>query len=68
MAEKYIRYVAENAAPRAKAIQDIEKVSAVDEEIVLLRKCVQSNDWTVGEPVFKAERANGTRKVSVERN
>ena len=56
VAEEYIRYVAENAAPRAIPIQDIEKTSAEDEEIALLRKCVETNDWTVGEPVFKAER------------
>lgn len=52
MAE-YIRYVSANAAPRAIPIQEIEEASAEDEEIAMLRKCVQTNDWTVGEPVFK---------------
>ena len=56
VAEEYIRYVAENAAPRAIPIQVIEEASAEDEEIALLRKCVQTNDWTVAEPVFKAVR------------
>ena len=56
MAEEYIRYVAENAAPRAIPIQEIEEASAEDEEIAVLRKCVQTNDWTVGEQVFKAVR------------
>ena len=54
--EEYIRYVAENAAPRAITIQEIEEASAEDEEITVLRKCVQTNDWTVGEPAFKAVR------------
>lgn len=56
VAEEYIRYVAENAAPRAIPIQEIEEASAEDEEIAMLRKCVQTNDWTVGEPAFKAVR------------
>jgi len=54
--EEYIRYVAENAAPRAIPIQAIEEASAEDEEIAVLRKCVQTNDWIVGEPAFKAVR------------
>ena len=54
--EEYIRYVAENAAPRAIPIQEIEEASAEDDEITMLRKCVQTNDWTVGEPAFKAVR------------
>jgi len=37
--EEYIRYVAENAAPRAIPIQKIEQASAEDEEIAMLRKC-----------------------------
>ena len=56
VAEEYIRHVAENAAPRAIPIQEIEEASAEDEEIALLRKCVQTDDWTVGEPAFKAVR------------
>ena len=54
--EEYIRYVAENVAPRAIPIQVIEEASVEDEEIAMLRKCVQTNDWTVAEPVFKAVR------------
>ena len=56
VAEEYIRYVAENAAPRAIPIQEIEEASARDDEITMLRKCVQTNDWTVGDPAFKAVR------------
>ena len=44
MAEEYIWYVAENAVPRAISIQEIEEASAEDEEIAMLRKCVQTND------------------------
>ena len=53
-AEEYIRYVAVNAVLRAIPIQEIEEASAEDEEIAMLRKCVQTNDWTVDEPAFKA--------------
>ena len=56
VAEEYIRYVAENAAPRAIPIQEIEEASAEDDEITMLRKCVQTNDWDGVEPVFKAVR------------
>ena len=56
MAEEYIRYIAENAV-----LQEIEDASAEDKEIAMLRKCVQTNDWTVGESAFKAVR--GTRLV-----
>ena len=48
--------MAENAPPRAIPIQEIEEASAEDDEITMLRKCVQTNDWTVGEPAFKAVR------------
>ena len=56
IAEEYIRYVAENAAPSALSIQEIEEASAEDEEIAMLRKCVQTNDWTAAEPVYRAVR------------
>ena len=53
MAEEYIQYVVENAAPRAIPIQEIEEASAEDEEIAVSRKCVQTNDWTAGETALK---------------
>ncbi len=58
VAEEYIRYVPENAAPRAIPIQEIEEASAEDDDddITLLRKCVQTNDWNVAEPAFKVVR------------
>jgi len=40
VAEEYIQYVVENAAPRAIPIQEIEEASAEDEEIAVSRKCV----------------------------
>ncbi|KAL9988936.1 hypothetical protein ACROYT_G003432 [Oculina patagonica] len=48
--------VAENASPRATPIQEFEEASAEDDEITLLRKCVQTNGWNVAEPAFKAVR------------
>ena len=56
VAEEYIRYVAENAVPRGIPIQEIKEASAEDDEITMLRKCVQNNDWTVRQPAFKAVR------------
>jgi len=56
VAEEYIRYVAENVAPLALSIQEIVEASAEDEEIAMLRKCVQTNDWTAAEPVYRAVR------------
>jgi len=56
VAEEYIRYVAENVAPSALSIQEIEEASAEDEEIAMLRKCVQIFDWTAAEPVYRAVR------------
>jgi len=56
VAEEYIRYVAESAAPSALSIQEIEEASAEDQEIAMLRKCVQSNDCTAAEPVYRAAR------------
>ena len=34
----------------------LEKASAEDDEITLLRKCVQTIDWNVAEPSFKTVR------------
>ena len=42
---RLIRYIAENVAPRAASIQEIEEVSAEDKEITRLRKCVYTNNW-----------------------
>ena len=36
--------------------QEIEEASAEDDEIIMLRKRVQTNDWTVGKPAFEAGR------------
>lgn len=53
VAEKYIEYIAVNAVPIARPIQKIEEASANDKKVAMLRKCVQNNDWSVGEPVLK---------------
>ena len=67
VAAEYVRYVAENAAPLEKSkshqlkkrklpCYEIEVSSAEDEEVAMLRKCVQPNDWTAAEPVYRAVR------------
>ena len=53
-AEQNIRYVAANAAPRAIAIEEIEDASAEDDEITMLRQCIQTNAWYIA--AFKAVR------------
>lgn len=45
VAEEYIRFIAENVAPRAVSIQEIEEVSAEDKEITRLWKYVHTNNW-----------------------
>lgn len=45
VAEEYIRFIAENVAPRAVSIQEIEEVSAEDKEITRLWKYVHTNKW-----------------------
>ena len=54
VAEEY-RYVAKNEAPRVIPIQEIREASAENDEIAMLRKCVQTNEWAVGEPAFKGK-------------
>ena len=50
--EEYIQCVAENAAPRAVPIQEIE-ASDDDEEIAVLKKCLQTYDCTVCKQFLK---------------
>ena len=38
----YIRFIAENAAPKATPVQEIEKESAVDKELSAIREVIQS--------------------------
>lgn len=45
VAEEYIRFIAENVAPRAVSIQEIEEVPAEDKEITRLWKYVHTNNW-----------------------
>ncbi|CAB3981067.1 Hypothetical predicted protein [Paramuricea clavata] len=42
VADQYVRFIAENAAPIAVPIQEIEEVSACDVELSLVRNAVQS--------------------------
>ena len=56
LAEEYIRYITENVASRAVSIQVIKELSAEDEEITKLRKCVHTSNWTICEADYKAIR------------
>jgi hypothetical protein len=42
VADQYVRFIAENAAPIAVPIQEIEEASACDVELCLVRNAVQS--------------------------
>ncbi|PIK38325.1 hypothetical protein BSL78_24838 [Apostichopus japonicus] len=44
--EEHIRFVAQNAAPVAIPIKKIEDESSVDEELSLLRDCIQKDNWS----------------------
>ena len=44
-AEEYIRFVAQHAVPIALKIEEIEKESAEDDEIKIVRECVMSENW-----------------------
>lgn len=44
--EEHIRFVAQNAAPVAIPIKKIEYESSVDEELSLLRDCIQKDNWS----------------------
>ena len=43
VADHYIRFTAENAAPKATLIEEIEKESAVDQELSAVRKAIHSD-------------------------
>jgi len=46
IAEDYIRFVAEQAAPRAISIQEIERESDKDSELQQIREAKKSGDWS----------------------
>ena len=56
VAEEYIRYVAENAAPIAMSIKEIERESAVDVELAQLRKHIQTGEWDNAPSHYKVVR------------
>jgi len=43
--DEYVRFVARNATPRALTTREIEEASAVDEEMIDLRKCIHNKQW-----------------------
>ena len=56
VAEEYIRFVAENAAPQAISIREIERKSEEDPELTEVRRCVLMNKWDDGPNAYKAVR------------
>jgi hypothetical protein len=46
-AEAYVRFVALNSVPRAMTAKEIEKISLDDEELSIVRKCINSNNFDV---------------------
>ena len=42
-ADHYITFISENAVPKATSIKEMEKESAVDQELSALRKAIQSD-------------------------
>jgi len=45
VAEEYIRFEAKTAVPQAMTAKEIEKESAVDDELETLRECIKTGNW-----------------------
>ena len=45
VAEEYIRFVANTAVPQAMTAEEIERESAVDDELGTLRECIKTGNW-----------------------
>ena len=56
VAEEYICFLAERAAPKVVPIQEIEHQSAQDTELSMLRGCIYQGDWNKCPPAYKAVR------------
>jgi len=46
VAEEYVRFIAKQAAPQAISIQEIERESSKDPDLVAIRRVVESGDWS----------------------
>ncbi|XP_046568676.1 uncharacterized protein K02A2.6-like [Haliotis rubra] len=44
-AEEYVRFVAVNATPQAVTTREVEGASATDDELEMVRQCIDSSDW-----------------------
>ena len=56
VAEEYVRFVAQTAAPHTVPIKELEQESAEDEELTDVRQRIQANDWNDGPSGMKAVR------------
>ena len=52
----HVRFVAQNATPRALTTREIERESAVDDELVSLHQCIEYGNWNSfnGPKLYKA--------------
>lgn len=51
--DEYVRMVATNVTPRAMTIGEIERASAEDEELLEIRKCWRTGDWSTAQSPYK---------------
>ena len=56
VAEEYIRFVAQNTAPRASPIKDIEQESNANDELDEVRHRIATGNWNEVPPEYKAVR------------
>jgi hypothetical protein len=49
IAEDYIYFVAEHAVPKVMTPADIERISAEDEELKVVRECINTGQWTTAD-------------------
>ena len=43
--EEYVRFVAKNAVPKAISVQEVERASKDDAELIEVRKCLKQASW-----------------------
>jgi hypothetical protein len=55
-AEQFVRYIAQEAAPKALKIREIERESDRDEKLAVVRDCIASGHWENGPAEFKPVR------------
>lgn len=51
--EEYVRMLAISATPRAMTTREVERASAVDEELTTIRKCWKTGNWSTAPNAYK---------------